>query len=73
MSEIPVELLDFKHKSTALDYFNLNDTDLLCKLSSVVIDGQLFRIVDVIVVGFANDEYVFGLIKSALSFEGGKS
>ena len=73
MSEIPVELLDFKHKSTVLDYFNLNDTDLLCKLSSVVIDGQLFRIVDVIVVGFANDEYVFGLIKSVLSFKGGKS
>ena len=52
-SEIPVKLLDFKHKNAVLEYFNLKDTDLLCKLSSVVFDGQLFSIGELIVVRFS--------------------
>ena len=71
VSELPVEYLDFKHKNTVLECFNLKDTDLLCKLSSVVFDGQLFCMDDVIVVGFENGKYVFGLIEFVLSFEGG--
>ena len=58
MCHIPVELMDFKHKNTFLEYFNLKDTYLLQKLSSVGFDGPLFSIGDIIVVGFANDEYV---------------
>ena len=49
----------------------MKDTDLLCKLSSVVFYGQLFCMDNVIVVGFENDKYVFGLIEFVLSFEGG--
>ena len=71
VSEIPVELLDFNNKNTVLEYFNLKDTDSLCKLFSVVFDGQLFSIDDIIVVGFANYEYAFGLIEFVLVFEGG--
>ena len=63
VSEIPVELLNFKPKNTALQYLNLKDTDLLCKLSSIVFDGQLFSIGDIIVVGFAYDEYERRLIE----------
>ena len=63
VSEIPVELLNFKHKNTALQYLNLKDTDLLCKLSFIVFDGQLFSIGDIIVVGFAYDEYERRLIE----------
>ena len=71
VSEIPVELLDLKHKITFLGYFNLKDTDILCKLSPVVSDGLLFSIGNIIVVRFANDEYVFGLVECVLSFEVG--
>ena len=48
----------------------MKDSDSLCKLSSVVFDGQLFSIGDIIVVRLANDEYVFELIEFVLSFEG---
>ena len=68
MSETPVKLLDFKHKNTVLEYFNLKDTELLCKLPSLVFDRQLFPIGDIIVVTFANDKYIFGVIEFVFFF-----
>ena len=56
---------------TVLEYFNLKDADLPCKLSFIVFDEQLFSTGDIIVVGFSNDEYVLGLTEFVLSFKEG--
>ena len=40
-------------------------------MSSVIFDGQQFNSGDVIVTGFARDDYVFEIIDYVLSFEGG--
>ena len=49
----------------------MKDTDILCKLSSVIFDGQQFNSGDAIVTGFASDDYVFGIIDYVLSSEAG--
>ena len=67
---MPVEILDYRQKNLITNSFNLKNTDILCKLSSVVFDGQQFSSGDVIVTGFARDDYVFGIIDYVLSFEG---
>ena len=51
-------------------YVSLKGTDILCKLILVVFDGQQFNSGDVIVTGFARDDYVFGITDYVLSFEG---
>ena len=49
----------------------MKGTDILCKLILVVFDGQQFNSGDVIVTGFARDDYVFGITDYVLSFAGG--
>ena len=71
MTEMPVEILDYRQKNLITNSFNLKDTDILCKLSSVIFDGPQFNSGDVIVTGFARDDYVFGIIDYVLSFERG--
>ena len=71
MSEVPVEILDYWEKNLITNSFSLKDTDILCKLSSVIFDGQQFKSGVVIVTGFARDDYAFGIIDYVLSFEGG--
>ena len=63
MSEMPVEILDYWQKNLITNNFSLKDTDILCKSSSVIFDGQQFNSGDVIVTGFARDDYyAFGII-----------
>ena len=70
MSEMPVEILDYWQKNLITNNFSLKDTDILCKSSSVIFDGQQFNSGDVTVTGFARDDYyAFGII--VFSFEGG--
>ena len=71
LPEMPVEILDYRQKSLITNSFNLKDKDVLCKFSSVIFDGEQFNSGDVIVTGFARDDYVFGIIDYVLSFEGG--
>ena len=71
MSEMPVEILDYRQKNLVTNSFHLKDADILCKMRSVILDGQRFISGDVIVVGFVRDDYVFGRIHYVLPFEGG--
>ena len=68
---MPVEILDYRQKDLIINSFSLKDTDILCKSSSVIFDGQLSNsILGMLLLQGLQDDYIFGITDYVLSFEG---
>ena len=67
--EIPIEALDYKCQSLLRSDLNLSESDLLTQSQAVIMDGQRYQQGEVVVVGFEDDEYVFGNIESCFFFQ----
>ena len=60
--EVTVEMLDFYQKQALVNLLPLIENDLMTSGSAILFHGQKYSLGDVIITGFSNDDYTFGLV-----------
>ena len=68
--EISPEALDYYDSKAVDEQLTLNTRDLQTQGSDRVFEGQRYSVGDVVILSFYNDDYLFGLVKSVLTFKG---
>ena len=69
VQEVALELVDAEKKKLKRK-LAIEDSDLLCEMSSVKLFGQRYHLGNVLLLDFVEDEYVFGIVGSIFSYNG---
>ena len=67
LKETAPEALDYLEKVAVDTQVSLHINELLTRGSGVVFKGQRYSSGDVVVLGFCNDDYLFGLMKCVIA------
>ena len=68
--EISPEALDYHDNKAVDEQLTLDTSNLRTQGSDRVFEGQRYSVGDVVILSFYNDDYLFGLAKSVLTFKG---
>ena len=64
--EVPIEVFRLEIQSLLFNKFESADNELFVTAKSVIYNGQRYSTNEVTILGFAGDEYIFGLIERVL-------
>ena len=63
-----LELVDAEKKEILQRKLAIEDSDLLCEMSTVQLFGQQYHLGNVLLLNFVEGEYVFGIVDAMISY-----
>ena len=68
VQEVALELVDAEKKEILQRKLAIEDSDLLCEMSTVQLFGQQYHLGNVLLLNFVEGEYVFGIVDATFSY-----